>query len=100
MRHPTLPALIAAAGRALYGEEWGRALAADLKVNERTIQRIAKAARAGEGYRSIGPGLLRDAADLVGVRVSELRAVERQLRAAAAVLPAEPPTTAKDDCEP
>jgi len=91
MRHPTLPALIAAAGRALYGEEWGRPLAQALNVNERTIQRIAKAAREGEGYRSIGPGLMRDLAELLAARAAEIKAVERQVRAAGAALPPSPP---------
>lgn len=91
MRHPTLPALYAKAGQALFGEVWARALAAALGVNERTIQRIATAAKEGEGYRSIGPGLTKDLADLVAARILELKAVERQLRAAAAVMPEKPP---------
>lgn len=44
------PALFAQAGEALFGPEWKRPLAQLLGMNERTVFRIAKAAREGEDY--------------------------------------------------
>ena len=38
------------AGKALYGEHWAKPLAACLNVSERTIQRIAAAARDQTGF--------------------------------------------------
>ena len=66
------PALFAQAGEALFGVEWKRPLADLLAMNERTVFRIAKAARDGETYPvnpSLGPVLaehLRQA--VVGLR--------------------------------
>ena len=54
------PALFAQAGEALFGAEWKRPLAELLSMNERTVFRIAKAARDGEDYPvspSLGPVL-------------------------------------------
>ena len=53
-------ALFAQAGEALSGQEWKRPLAELLSMNERTVFRIAKAARDGEDYPvspSLGPVL-------------------------------------------
>lgn len=44
------PTLFAQAGEALFGTEWKRPLANLLGMNERTVFRIAKAARDGEDY--------------------------------------------------
>ena len=54
------PTLFAQAGEALFGQEWKRPLAGLLSMNERTVFRIAKAARDGEDYPvspSLGPVL-------------------------------------------
>lgn len=92
MRHPLLPELIADAGRALYGEEWGIPLANALGLNPRTVQRIAQAAREGEGYRSINSGMLKDLAALLATRQAEIRRLEQKILGAAAVVPpAKPP---------
>lgn len=62
------PALFAQAGEALFGQEWKRPLAELLSMNERTVFRIAKAARDGENYPlsaslgSVLAGHLRDSA--------------------------------------
>lgn len=45
------PELFARAGRALFGDEWQVPLARRLNINERTVRRIAQAARNGEPYR-------------------------------------------------
>lgn len=45
------PELVCRAGHALFGPEWQVALAKLLDVNERTVRRIAQAARQGDDYR-------------------------------------------------
>lgn len=45
------PELFARAGHALYGDQWQVPLARRLNINERTVRRIAQAARNGEPYR-------------------------------------------------
>lgn len=44
------PDLVCRAGTALFGREWQAPLAALLNVNDRTIRRIASAARQGQPY--------------------------------------------------
>ncbi|GAW42436.1 hypothetical protein SH203_02852 [Brevundimonas sp. SH203] len=44
------PDLVCRAGAALFGREWQAPLAALLNVNDRTIRRIASAARQGQPY--------------------------------------------------
>lgn len=68
------PELFAQAGEALFGPEWKRPLAELLRMNERTVFRIAKAARDGEPY-PVSPtlaaalaGHLRDAAGRLRAR--------------------------------
>lgn len=54
------PELFAQAGQALFGAEWKRPLAELLGMNERTVFRIAAAARDGTPYpipASLGPAL-------------------------------------------
>lgn len=62
------PTLFAEAGEAMFGPEWKRPLAELLGIADRTVFRIAKAARDGEDYPlnpKLGPTLaahLREAA--------------------------------------
>lgn len=42
--------LVAAFGRRVFGNSWGAGIARLAKVNERTVQRIATAAREGRDY--------------------------------------------------
>jgi hypothetical protein len=70
---PGAPAstLLATAGEALHGPEWGTKLARDLGLNDRTIRRVKAAALDGRPY-PVAPGALDQAAAL-------LRAKGRQL---------------------
>ncbi len=43
--------LLAGAGKALFGDEWQSPLARRLRIELRTVQRWAKAAREGSTYR-------------------------------------------------
>lgn len=64
------PVLFAQAGEALFGPEWKRPLAELLKMNERTVFRIAKAAREGEECPvnpSLGPLLAHHLRESAGV---------------------------------
>jgi len=45
------PDLFARSGEALFGAEWKRPLAVLIGMNERTVFRIAKAAKDGEAYQ-------------------------------------------------
>jgi hypothetical protein len=54
---PHASALLAEAGRALYGADWQSPLARRLGLNLRTVQRISAAAASGEPY-PIAPGVL------------------------------------------
>jgi hypothetical protein len=45
------PEMVRRAGVALFGEEWQNAMAELLGVNERTVRRVAQAAREGTDYR-------------------------------------------------
>lgn len=45
------PDLVARAGVALYGENWQMPLARLLKVADRTVRRVAQAARTGDDYQ-------------------------------------------------
>ncbi len=69
-------ALIARAGRLLYGEEWTGRLAADLGLNERTMRRIKAANTAGRDY-PIAPGVFDDLKALLVERSGELQALAR-----------------------
>lgn len=54
------PDLFAQAGRALFGDEWQNPLADLIGMSERTVRRIAKAARDGDDYPvnpTLGPVL-------------------------------------------
>lgn len=79
------PELFARAGRALFGEEWQNPLADLLGMNQRTIRRIAKAAREGEDYpvnETLGPVLaehLRAAVILAKARANEAEALANLL---------------------
>jgi|GEM_PF-5403251 len=79
------PELFARAGRALFGEEWQNPLADLLGMNQRTIRRIAKAAREGEDYpvnETLGPVLaehLRTAVILAKARANEAEALANLL---------------------
>lgn len=79
--------LFVEAGRALFGDEWKRPLAALLEMNERTVFRIAAAARTGEGYRinpAIGPVLaehLARRADQAEAQAVEARRLAKLLSA-------------------
>lgn len=66
------PELFAQAGEALFGPEWKRPLAELLGMNERTVFRIAKAARDGEPY-PVSP-------TLAAVLAGHLRTGAEQLR--------------------
>lgn len=68
---PHASELIAAAGAAIYGDEWQNPLARDLGINERTMRRIAAAAKAGEPY-PVAPGALADLQDLLARAKREL----------------------------
>jgi len=68
------PALLAAAGHALYGDRWKTELARDLKVAERTVRRWAT------GEFGIPPGLAGDVLDLLHERGLAIAAVRRRLR--------------------
>lgn len=63
-RTPHASELVARAGAAIYGAEWQNPLARALGINERTMRRLAAAARDGEPY-PVAPGALRDLAQLV-----------------------------------
>lgn len=72
------PDLVCRAGHALFGEEWQSPLARMLDVNDRTIRRIAKAAREGADYTV-------NAAWAVELRTAlERTAKDRELEARAA----------------
>lgn len=80
--------LFAEAGQALFGDEWKRPLATLLDMNERTVFRIAAAARNGEDYQinaAIGPVLARHLADHATeaeAQASEARRLAELLRKA------------------
>jgi hypothetical protein len=61
---PTAAALVAQAGAAIYGAEWQNPLARALGMNERTMRRIAQAARAGEAY-PVAPGALAELVEIL-----------------------------------
>jgi hypothetical protein len=63
-RPPHASELVARAGAAIFGPEWQNPLARALGMNERTMRRLAAAARDGEPY-PIAPGVLRELAELV-----------------------------------
>jgi hypothetical protein len=75
---PSRAALVAAAGAALYGERWVAALARDLDINTRTMERMAAAAASGADYR-IPDSLLEALHRLVDDRGTALRDVSRLL---------------------
>lgn len=62
-------AVVAEAGRLLYGDDWQSPLARDLRLNLRTVQRIAAAAGRNEPYR-IADGVLVELAALLSSRSS------------------------------
>lgn len=67
----TNPAIIAAAGRVLFGEQWQVPLAQLLGINERTMRRIAQAEREGADY-PFAPGAFEDLAKILRERQGEL----------------------------
>lgn len=79
------PELFAEAGRALYGEEWQNPIANLLGMNERTVRRIAKAAREDADYpinESLGPVLarhLREAAEDFRIRAATAHVLAERL---------------------
>ena len=83
---PSRAALVAAAGDALYGDRWVAALARDLDVNTRTMERIAAAAFKGGDYR-VSDSLLEALHRLVDERGTALRDVSRQLFRARVAVP-------------
>lgn len=79
------PQLFAQAGETLFGPEWKRPLADLLGMHERTVFRIAKAARDGTEYRispSLGPAL----AEHLRAAVAPLRARASQAEELAKLL--------------
>lgn len=76
----TAPQLVARAGRLIYGPQWQRAMANDLDLQERTIQRIAQAEKEGRDY-PVAPGVLTDLADILEARAAPALDAARQLRA-------------------
>lgn len=79
------PDLFAQAGEALFGVEWKRPLAAQIGMNERTVFRIAKAARDGEAYQineTLAPvlaGLLRERARAATAQAKEAERLAKLL---------------------
>ncbi len=77
--------LFAQAGEALFGLEWKRPLGTLLGMNERTVFRIAKAARDGEDYpinETLGPrlaSLLRDRAKQAAAQAAEAERLAKLL---------------------
>lgn len=80
-RPPHLSELVADAGRALYGDDWQNPLARLLGINERTMRRIAAAAREGEAY-PVAPGALRDLLAELEQRRGALAEVAEAIRSA------------------
>lgn len=68
---PTAAALVAMTGRALFGDTWQTGLAAALKVNYRTLQRVARADADGVDHPSARLWLA-DCADLIEGRIGHL----------------------------
>ena len=72
-RAPYASELLACAGQALYGKGWQSALARDLGLQLRTVQRIAQAAREGRAHR-VGEATMDRLADTVRARERTLKA--------------------------
>jgi hypothetical protein len=72
--------LVANIGRHLYGTDWAHAVAADLKMNPRTVQRIKRAAELGEAF-PIAPGAMSDLVEIARARAAGLEGAARALEA-------------------
>lgn len=74
--------LVAAAGRALFGDQWQAPTADLLKLNLRTVQRLAEAMRQGRDYR-VADGVLTDLKAALTARSTDCKrmtsAIEREL---------------------
>jgi len=70
--------LFAAAGRALYGENWQSPMARKLGINLRSVQYIAAAAEAGNSYR-IAPGIMSELVDLLKERRDVADVLQRRI---------------------
>lgn len=68
---PRAAALVSLAGRLLYGPEWTSHLAADLRLNDRTVRRIKAADAAGDDY-PVAPGVFADLRALLLDRATQL----------------------------
>lgn len=79
------PALFAQVGEALHGPEWKRPLAVQLGMNERTVFRIAKAARDGEAYQ-INETLAPVLAKLLRERAADATALAKEAERLAQLL--------------
>ncbi|MBA4786557.1 MAG: hypothetical protein H2039_00810 [Brevundimonas sp.] len=77
--------LFAAAGQALFGDEWKRPLAALLGMNDRTVFRIAAAARDGADY-PVNPDLGPILAQHLAKRATEAEAQAKEARRLAKLL--------------
>lgn len=79
------PDLFAQVGQALFGAEWKRPLAVLIGMNERTVFRIAKAAKDGEPYQineTLAPtlaALLRERARAASAEAQEAERLARLL---------------------
>lgn len=60
------------AGRVLWGELWQSALARELHINVRTIQRIYRANMEGSDY-PVDPNVIRELEDLICERITDLK---------------------------
>lgn len=72
-----MTSLLADTGRALYGERWQTALAADLGVSDRTVRRWLAGAYDPE------PGVYADLLRIVTARRGDLTEIEARLKRAA-----------------
>ena len=77
--------LFAAAGQALFGDEWKRPLASLLGMNDRTVFRIAAAARDGADY-PVNPDLGPILAAHLTQRATQAEAQAKEARRVAKLL--------------
>lgn len=73
---PNYAELVAAFGRRIFGDSWAAPLARLANVNDRTVQRIASAAREGRDYRA-ARGVLGALAETLAPIALELEAFGR-----------------------